>query len=323
MSGPWLLFAAAFALQGALLAAARRRGRELGRTLCAAALLAGTLALALLCHRGSLSVASALPLLAAQVLAALGLALTGQRPSRPASGMEALRRRLERAERLALVGELAARVAHELKNPLAPVRGYAELLEQRLEGLPAEQRAAFGKGLAIIKQESSRIEARLGELLVLTRAERGGPPGARFELGPVLAEVLAVAEQEPGIRALAAGPFGALGVVHGDADELRGALLNLLKNAGEAMAPRGGNVEVRAAREGERVVVEVLDEGPGFSPELAERLFEPFFTTKADGTGLGLSIARSAIEGAGGRLELTPRTDRPGCSARVELRAAE
>jgi C4-dicarboxylate-specific signal transduction histidine kinase len=109
----------------------------------------------------------------------------------------------------------------------------------------------------------------------------------------------------------------------GEADELRGVLLNLLKNASEAMQERrGGRIEVTAWREGERVVVEVRDEGKGLGEMEREQLFRAFYTTKPGGTGLGLAISRSAVEAVGGRLSLVPREDRPGAVARVELIAA-
>jgi C4-dicarboxylate-specific signal transduction histidine kinase len=97
-------------------------------------------------------------------------------------------------------------------------------------------------------------------------------------------------------------------------------LLNLLKNASEAMREtRGGRIEVKAWGEEGRVIVEVRDEGEGLGETDPEQLFRPFYTTKEDGTGLGLAISRSALDAAGGRLRLLPRTDGPGAVARVEL----
>ncbi|QRN94709.1 hypothetical protein JRI60_37170 [Archangium violaceum] len=234
----------------------------------------------------------------------------------------ALRGRLERAERLAIAGELATAIAHEVKNPLAAVRGYAELLATQSPHVLPEQRARFEKAVRIIREESDRIDARVAELLNLGRAPRGEKGGGTLDVSRLVLEAVAVAEGEPGFPTLVPGLDPALRVV-GDEDALRGVLLNLLKNAAEAMREKpGGRIEVRAWREEERVVVEVRDEGAGLDGVERERLFRPFYTTKADGTGLGLAISRSAIEAAGGTLGLLPRADRPGAVARVELPVA-
>ena len=230
-----------------------------------------------------------------------------------------LRSRLERAERLAIAGELAAAVAHEVKNPLVAVRGYAELLAGQAEHVTPEHRAPFEKAVRIIREESDRIDARVAELLNLGRAPRGDKGGSTLDMSRMVLEAVAVAEGEPDFPTLVPRLDPSLRVV-GDEDALRGVLLNLLKNAAEAMRERrGGRIEVRAWGEAERVVVEVRDEGQGLGEADAGRLFQPFYTTKADGTGLGLAISRSTIEAAGGRLSLQPRPDGPGAVARVEL----
>jgi signal transduction histidine kinase len=231
----------------------------------------------------------------------------------------ALRGRLERAERLALAGELAAAIAHEVKNPLTAVRGYAELLAGQAGNITPEHRTHFEKAVRIICEESDRIDARVSELLNLGRTPRGEKGGSPLDVSRLVLETVAVAEGEPDFPTLVPRLDPSLRVV-GDEDALRGVLLNLLKNAAEAMreAP-GGRIEVRAWSEEGCVVVEVRDEGKGLEGVDREQLFRPFYTTKADGTGLGLSIARSALEAVGGRLSLLPRPDGPGAVARVEL----
>ncbi|WP_224240701.1 ATP-binding protein [Hyalangium gracile] len=231
----------------------------------------------------------------------------------------ALRSRLERAERLAIAGELAASVAHEIKNPLAALRGYAELLGDYPTHVVPEQRARFEKAVRIIREESDRIDAKVAQLLSLGRAPKGRRDGRPLDVSRVALEAVAVAEGEVDIPPILSRLDPTLKVV-GDEDELRGVLLNLLKNAAEAMRERpGGRIEVVARSEEASVVIEVRDEGRGLGEVDREQLFRPFYTTKAEGTGLGLAISRSAIEAAGGRLSLLPREDRPGAVARVVL----
>jgi signal transduction histidine kinase len=234
----------------------------------------------------------------------------------------ALRSRLERAERLAIAGELAASVAHEIKNPLAALRGYAELLGDAPAHVAPEQRARFEKAVRIIREESDRIDAKVAELLSLGRAPKGRRDGRPLDVSRVVLEAVAVAEGEVDIPRIVSRLDPTLKVV-GDEDELRGVLLNLLKNAAEAMHERpGGRIEVESRSEEGSVVIEVRDEGKGLGGVDREQLFRAFYTTKAGGTGLGLAICRSAIEAAGGQLSLLPREDRPGAVARVVLPVA-
>jgi signal transduction histidine kinase len=228
-----------------------------------------------------------------------------------------LRRRVERLERLAVAGELAAQVAHEIKNPLAALRGYAELLA---ESPSAEQR---NKAVRVIREESDRINERVSSLLRLARPARPAPRPAPLELNRVVLEAVAVVEGEPGLPPVKVELDPRAGRVAADADELRGALLNLLQNAAEAAGAHGAPVEVRTRAAGGRVRVEVRDAGPGLPPEVAARPFEAFRTTKPQGTGLGLVIARSAVEAAGGALTLRNREDGLGALAEIELPGVE
>ncbi len=231
--------------------------------------------------------------------------------------IEALRRRLEQAERLAIAGELAATVAHEIKNPLAPIRGYAQLLLEHARTLPAGERAVLEKGLGIIQEEAERIDGRVRELLTLSRAQAATrPPGAAVELEPVLGRVLALAEVEPGVRRIERRIEAPLGRVRADPVQLESALFNLLKNAAEASP--GGRIEVAARRTSSAVVITVADDGPGIAEADRDRVFTAFYSTKVGGSGLGLAIARSAIEACGGRLALRAGAER-GTIAEVML----
>lgn len=243
-------------------------------------------------------------------------------PSVGPEGLEALRRRLARAERLAIAGELAASVAHEIKNPLAPIKGYAQMLQKRLEAVSEAERPFFEKALGVVVSESERIEVRIQALLAAAKGEGQGAPAssATAALAKVLEDVVALGRGDPGIRQIELQIDPGIDRVRGDEDELRAVLLNLLVNAAEAQPDRGVTIEISAERLGDRVVIALADDGPGLDPVSAERAFEPFYTTKVGGTGLGLVIARSAVQAAGGTLVLSNRSPGRGVVARLELR---
>ncbi len=215
-------------------------------------------------------------------------------------------------------------MAHEIKNPLAAVRGYAELLTEGARKVDPSWRPTFEKAVRIIREESDRIDARVADLLQLSRQGRQSTRDSTVQLNRVVIEAVAVVEREPGVNAIHVHLDERVRHTVGSEDEIRGALSNLLKNAAEAqIASGGGAIDVTTRLTGDRVVVEITDEGPGLGGRRSEELFQPFHTTKADGTGLGLPIARSAVEAAGGVLTLGNRSDRPGAQARMELPIAQ
>ena len=231
----------------------------------------------------------------------------------------ALRSRLERTERLARAGELAMAVAHEVKNPLAAVRGYAQLLGDAPEKLDP---ATLGKAVRIIRDESDRIDARIASLLHLGRAPVPSAPQPLVALDPLVADSVAVVGTEPGAEGIRLELKLDGAKIRGEPDALRGALVNLLRNALEASAARA-EITVRTHRHEQRARIEIADRGSGLKAEVAAHLFEPFRTTKAQGTGLGLVIARSAVEAAGGTLVLAAREDGPGARAIIDLGLSE
>lgn len=212
--------------------------------------------------------------------------------------LESARERLLRSERLAAVGLLAAGVAHEIGNPLGAVTGYAELAKEKLlKGKAAE----VGDFLTRISADARRIDAIVRDLLDLARPER--VELTAVAVGPAVEDALATARAQP--------RFGEVGVevelgpdvpsVRADGRRLSQVLLNVLLNAADAMGGRG-RVWIRARRAGDRVEIEVADEGPGISPADLPHIFDPFYTTKApgQGTGLGLAVCHALMEAFGG-----------------------
>jgi two-component system NtrC family sensor kinase len=208
------------------------------------------------------------------------------------------REELVRAEKLADLGTLSAGVAHEINNPLAIIRGNAELLQMSLpvEGDDAEE-------VETILEQTRRVERIVANLL--TFARQGRKQVSRFDPGPLLEEILRqVGHQVPltgiGVQ-LSLEP--ALPAMEGDEGQLRQVFTNLVVNGIQAM-PQGGTLSVAARHdtEHETLQVTVADSGAGMDQAAREQVFTPFFTTKASGTGLGLSVSYGIVREHGGTI---------------------
>lgn len=207
-------------------------------------------------------------------------------------------RELARRERLSALGEMAAGVAHEIRNPLGGIRLYAAMLRRDVAG-----RASESELVQKLERGVVTLESIVGDILAFAGEIEAQPEVV--SLGEVIDEVReqAAGKLEEVGASLILQP-GATGLdVLFDRDQLRRALLNLVLNAIEA-AGDGGTVRVscqrRAVGESEMVKLQVADDGPGISREHLGRVFNPFFTTRHSGTGLGLSIVHRIAEANGG-----------------------
>lgn len=210
------------------------------------------------------------------------------------------------AQRLAVAGQLAAMVAHEVRNPLAIIRTAVQLVKDSDDGW--EKRGEF---LGTALTEVDRISATITGFLSLSR-----PATANDQIVDVVAvavEAVRAMEAYAGSRTIEirfALRDPSLPVL-GDTQELRQVFLNLLINASQAMTG-GGSIELRSDTRAEArpdgtghrtmAVIEVADSGPGIAPEIIDRIFEPFVSTRANGTGLGLAICSQIVERHGGRI---------------------
>ncbi len=223
---------------------------------------------------------------------------------------------LQRSRRLAALGEMAAGISHEIRNPLASIRLYARMLEEDLPDRPEQQCNAQKIGSAV-----SRLDAIVGDVLSFAREIRVRPEQTRA--GELFDEALAMCETgETQVRR--EGDELELGA---DTTLCLQALVNLVRNAVDA---GGDSLTLRARTEREVddagsprawSVLSVIDTGPGIEPDVIERMFNPFFTTRATGTGLGLAIVHRILDAHAGRVEVRNNTDRtPGApGATVEL----
>lgn len=218
--------------------------------------------------------------------------------------LAAARERLLQAERIRVWGEMARRVAHEMKNPLTPLRLAAHRLMRST--LAADELA---EPVAVIVEETERLEELAREFAALGRPADG--PTSMIELQELVAGLLRT-DVPPRVEASLDAPEQPI-LVEGHYEPLRRAFRNLIRNAVEAMEGMDGprrldvRLAVGAAGGGDRVEVVIADVGPGLPEGLGDRVFEPDFTTKSRGTGLGLALARQAVVAHGGQIEARPR----------------
>ncbi len=224
---------------------------------------------------------------------------------------------LRRADRLAAIGQLAASMTHEIRNPLGAIQGTAEIL--RDEFSPGHPKAEF---VDILLKETERLNEVVEEFLAYARpkqAEEGMETLDLSELARETAAFLATPARKAGVAVIVEAADAVW--VQGRPAQLKQVLVNLILNAVQATPP-GGRVWVRVGRcagtvrtpefperEAEVARVCVEDEGPGLPDEGLERVFEPFYTTKEEGTGLGLAISRKIAEAHGGGIQAGNRPE--------------
>src|SRR6266704_106412 len=228
------------------------------------------------------------------------------------------RAQLVQSEKLASIGQMAAAVAHGLRNPLASLRAAAQLARHRVDAPAAREQ------LDAIVEQVDRLDLRIAHLLQFSRPAPFHPlrESVRALVDGALAgftELLRQRKVELALHAPATLPE-----IQVDPMRLEQALTELVSNALDAM-PDGGRLEVATRAEsgssGAGVVVEVTDSGRGIAPEILPNLCEPFFTTRPEGTGLGLAIAKRYVEEAGGRLDIASTVGR-GTTVRIWLPSA-
>lgn len=210
--------------------------------------------------------------------------------------------RVRIADRLATVGELAAGLAHEIRNPLASITGSSQMLRETPD-LPEISRTL----LDIIERESTRLNGLISDFLAYAgpQLKNVGTVNMTAMASEIVEAVLAGEAREGGVTVLA--PATRDRHVKGDPEQLRQVLWNLLRNALQA-TPRGGSVTVdlfsQIRHRQRHVVITVSDTGNGIASDIIGKIFNPFFTSKAEGTGLGLAISQRIVHYHGGFIEV-------------------
>jgi two-component system sensor histidine kinase HydH len=210
-------------------------------------------------------------------------------------------RLVARQQELARLGEVGAVLAHEVRNPLAGIKGYGQLLEERL---PEGRERGFA---ALIVSEARRLERLAHDILLYTRPHSfAAEPCHPAAVTAAVVELLAPQAQEQGVCFACEIPDDMM--VACPEEGLQQVLLNLLTNGLQA-SPVGGMIRIRGCREGRWVELRVKDQGAGIAEEMQDVLFEPFRTSKARGAGLGLAVCKKIVEGCGGSIEVKNGAD--------------
>ena len=228
---------------------------------------------------------------------------------------EVVETNLRQAQRLSAIGNLAAGVAHDVRNPLNAIKLLASHAIDTLDGVP--EAASTIKQLQTIRQEVNHLEEIVSGFLSLAKERELRQEPYRIDL--LLEECARLVKKDAearGIRLTAELRAGDTSLML-DPKQLMRAILNVLINAMDA-CPRGGRVRLFSRLTERSCEIEIRDDGPGIPKEVAERAFEPYFTTKTTGTGLGLSITRGIVEEHGGTIALTS-VEEQGCQALITL----
>ena len=222
---------------------------------------------------------------------------------------------LLQSEKMAAVGTLSAGLAHEVKNPLSAVLGYAQLSKRKLE-----QPEVIKQHLDTIENETRRCNEIISNLMQFSRQEKG--EFTDVTVNGVVEKSVGIVDHQLGLNNVHVNMELAPDIpeIIGNPNQLQQVLMNLAINAQQAMAPDGGTVDIVTYCDDEKVYISVSDTGPGINEEVAKKIFEPFYTTKAagEGTGLGLSVTYGIIQDHKGDIRVE-RADSGGARFVIEL----
>lgn len=234
--------------------------------------------------------------------------------TRDETEVQEMRKHLGQVDKFASVGQLAAGLAHEIRNPMTSLKGFTQMLMQ--QGRNECDKEMY----QIMIDDLDRINNLITEYLQL--AKPSVPHRSVCDLTDVLEKVVFLLYSEAALKEVRlAAEFGSeKALVYGDANQLKQVFLNIIRNALEASGP-GAAINVSISGNEGFLEAKVTDEGSGISPEIKGRIFEPFFTTKDTGTGLGLAISCQILKSYGGDINFTENPSGLGVTCSVRLPA--
>ena len=218
---------------------------------------------------------------------------------------------------LSATGQLAAGIAHEIRNPLASISGSIEMLNAHLKPENEEDK----KLIAIALRETKRLNQLITGFLEYAKPKENISEvfSLKTKLSEVADAVKSRLKEGSSIEFLVDIPESTR--ILADSEKLKQVLFNLFINSIEASKDKSTTIQVKATTEAQEVVIDIIDDGPGIPPEIRGKIFDPFFTTKSTGTGLGLSTVAQIIKAAKGSIYLVQRES--GTQFQIHLPAAE
>lgn len=221
------------------------------------------------------------------------------------TNLRSFEQKIERNERLAMIGQIAAGTAHEIRNPLTSIKGFLQMFLKSFSDSGMDREKTYTE---IMLTEINRINSLVSEFLLLSK-----PRNIQYsmvDLNTVFSEILPIVESQAilyGIDVKFASN-GKLPMVVGDTELLKQVFINICKNGIEAMGEQGTlHISHHIDQDGDKVSIDIHDSGPGIPLYIIDKIFDPFFTTKEEGTGLGLSVCQKIIHDIGGQIRVSSK----------------
>jgi two-component system, sporulation sensor kinase E len=221
------------------------------------------------------------------------------------TNLRSLEAQVQRSDRLAMIGQIAAGTAHEIRNPLTSIKGFLQILKSTFERQDMPKERSFTE---VMLSEIDRINELVSEFLLLSKQKEALL--SEVDVQSVLRGILPIIESEALLHnsEVRYEPLPSLPTVTADQEMLKQVFLNICKNGIEAM-PDGGLLTITEKLDGDerKVLIDIHDNGPGIPLFLVDKIFDPFFTTKENGTGLGLSVCQRIIHDIGGTIRVSSK----------------
>ncbi|NGQ96517.1 PAS domain S-box protein [Brevibacillus sp. SYP-B805] len=221
------------------------------------------------------------------------------------TNLRSIEQKIERNERLAMIGQIAAGTAHEIRNPLTSIKGFLQMFSQLFTDMGMDREKSYTE---IMLTEINRINSLVNEFLLLSK-----PRDVQYslvDLNLAFEELMPIVESQAILHGIEVrfDSRGQLPNVVGDSELLKQVFLNICKNGIEAMGNEGIlQITHHITDDGERLSIDIHDTGPGIPPYVIDKIFDPFYTTKEEGTGLGLSVCQKIIHDIGGQIRVSSK----------------
>lgn len=222
------------------------------------------------------------------------------------SNLRSLEQQVQRSDRLAMIGQIAAGTAHEIRNPLTSIKGFLQVLKKSLKERGMDKEFGYAE---LMLSEIDRINDLVSEFLLLSKPKL--TTLGKIDVSTVIREIFPIIRNEAILHDVTVDyrPATGLPPIMADRELLKQVFINLCKNGIEAMSTEGGKLTILEEGDEEegRINVYVQDTGPGIPAFLIDKIFDPFFTTKEEGTGLGLSVCQRIVHDIGGSLRVSSK----------------